>query len=171
MSITLIDTPASVNANTYASLAFALAYFDLRFPYAGDWDTADAERKKAVLYWATKLLDDEFTWNGGRATRDQALGWPRVGVVDRDGWEYDSNEIPKELQRAVCELALNLLGSNTTNPSALAGIKSVTLGPISVTADRLDPKTALVIDDRITRSIEHLGRQRRLSITAQLVRV
>lgn len=100
------DGTARADAESYASIAFADAYHDAMG--AASWANATLTARETALRKATAYVEAAYTWRGVRATVEQALSWPRGGVmVDGVGVEIDV--VPIQLQRAVCELALKSL--------------------------------------------------------------
>ena len=74
--ITKEDGTGRPDANSYAAVADADAYFDGHL-YVSAWTGAAADRKAAALVMATRLIDSEFQFEGFRARDAQALQWPR----------------------------------------------------------------------------------------------
>lgn len=88
-------------ANSYISLDEATAY-QRRFNRQ-DWLELSDDEKKASLIKATQYVDNQFTWKGRRKFQSQDLGFPRVMLIDIDGFEV--TDIPSRLKQAVCEAA------------------------------------------------------------------
>jgi len=173
MAITLVveDGTAKTDSNTYISLADAETYF-LGHYYASDWNGATDPNKNIVLAMATRILDQWVTWYGQRATKDQALEWPRYGVVDRDGWQFDSNIVPEFLKRATAELALYLLREDTTvNPETL-GFKEISVGSLRLVVDSIDRDKFGALPDAVLVIVEPFGaiRKRGTPMIAKLSR-
>lgn len=108
MALNVETGAGSSTSDSYASLADAAEYASARgltFAITGD-DEALAEQ---ALRRATTWLDG-YTLSrlpGLRTNlRDQALQWPRVGVVDREGNAIESDEIPTEIINACIEAAV-----------------------------------------------------------------
>ena len=116
MAVTLTCTPGGASDNSYVSLADAEAYFANRLNSSvnGDWtnDSAGVARtddvKKAALITATYRLDEEAFF-GSKSDSAQALKWPRLGVLDEDGNEFDGDTIPARVKQATYITALELL--------------------------------------------------------------
>lgn len=131
MAITIIATPGGVDSNSYGSLAEADTYLEAHFE-AEAWSALDDERKKAALVASTRYLEN-FRYGGQKATGSQALGWPRIGVSDYDG--YTITGVPAKLKGAQFEIAIWEL----TEDDRLAGgfeldnLDSVEIGPIKYT--------------------------------------
>ena len=116
MAVTLTYTPGGASDNCYVTLAEAEAYFlnRLNSSVNGDWtnDSAGVARtddvKKAALITATLRIDEEM-FLGSKSSTTQALKWPRVNVVDEDGYYFDSDAIPSRVKQATYICALELL--------------------------------------------------------------
>jgi hypothetical protein len=151
--ITLVATPGAADANSYATVEEADAYYDSRL-YADGW-LASGVNKAAALAMASRLLDGFFTWTGDAATQrqssrlpryafftwtgapstaEQALCWPRQGMYSRNGYLIASGEIPNALKNATAELAGQLLTADRTvdNDIEAMGITSLKAGPVSL---------------------------------------
>lgn len=136
-------TPGASNADSYASLADANAYFSDRGVTA--WTGTDPT-KEAALRKATAYLDNAYRgkWRGVRVNDDQALAWPRcnsetirtnttftIALIDDDGFEIPTDAIPTAIARATMEAALLALGGTDLEPALAAaqvGIKSISKG-------------------------------------------
>lgn len=100
---TLDATVGGVAANSYATLAEALLYYETRLPVDG-WENADDQ--SILLMMATRVLDalampmrtyvppqggqpgyyiTRRAWAGSPATLSQKLAWPRLGLYDMNG--------------------------------------------------------------------------------------
>lgn len=157
MALTLIveDGTAKSTANTYISLADAETYFEGR-ANKSTWSDATDANKNIALVDAARQLDALVDWYGSRATEDQSMRWPRYGAYDRDGWAFDSDEIPTELQEAQCELAIAILAEDRTDDPDGIGLKRVKAGSVEVEFNSAVSKP--VIPTIIKRLIGHLGR-------------
>lgn len=143
--MTIVATAGAANADSYATLEDANAYFTDRAIAA--WTGTDAA-KEAALRRATTYLDNQYRgkWVGIRYAETQALAWPRVdgfrgyagGVTcplfDVDGFEIAYDSVPLQIRRATFEAALLLLGGSTLEPTLDRGgqIKSIgkSVGPL-----------------------------------------
>lgn len=151
----LVTTPGAANANSYASLLEADAYFALRLSAAA-WNNASEEDQEAALAMATRLLDAmPSAWTGSATyASTQALGFPRTGMRNRNGAALSSLTIPQVLKDATAEFAKWLLESDRTGDSdvvnlSLLGVKA---GSVDVTFAKktLEEKTAEMVPDNLT---------------------
>lgn len=119
----VVETGAGLaNADSFVTVDYCVAYCAAHgIAFSGE--LADQER---ALRNGAKWLTFTPTWQGGRTQlRAQGLAFPRVGVVDREGYPILSTEIPFEVMYAQCELA----AYDLANPGALF--------PTVVLADRV----------------------------------
>jgi hypothetical protein len=97
------------DANSYVDLAYADAYFTTR--RVADWATLTDDEKEGALINATDFVEITYGSNfKGEQVRpyEQALAFPRVGVWIAPNVELPSDEIPKRLKDAVCDLAFKV---------------------------------------------------------------
>jgi hypothetical protein len=101
-------TIGGANADTYGTIAEADAYFTGRGN--STWTGTDAV-KEAALRTAAAYLDNVYQgkWKGLRVNELQARSWPRVDVLDYDGFYVSSLIIPRQVKNAQFEAALLLL--------------------------------------------------------------
>lgn len=132
MPLTLIPIPTA-GANSYVSLAQAVAYFEGRVG-ASAWTAAGTAAREQALVSATARLEQE-TWKGERATASQPLAWPRLYILNDDRTlEYDGTTAPPRLVAGTCELALALLSASgdPLGATGLEGFETVKIGPLEV---------------------------------------
>lgn len=103
-SIELIveDGSSVASANSYVSLEYADTYC-VNHGYT-EWLTQEEYVRKSAVIKAMDYIDSLFPWKGKKMYRDQSLSFPRVNIVDDDGFNR-TGEIPEQLKRAVCEAA------------------------------------------------------------------
>lgn len=118
------------NANAYLSEAEANTY---NSDHAVDaaWSAASTEDKEKSIRLATQYIDARYIrkWFGRRVQRDQALDWPRTGVVDADRFLIDSDIVPQEVKDATAEMALRSLKGEDLMPDIA--------NPGSITSERV----------------------------------
>lgn len=96
------------SANSYCTVAEADAYHSTRGNNP-EWTAASPSDKELYLQWATRQIDSLFVFIGTRSTVQQALMWPRYNAWDRDGYPYNSSEVPIRLKNAEAEFAFQLI--------------------------------------------------------------
>jgi hypothetical protein len=131
MPLIIEDGTARADAESYASVAYADAYFSSRAVTA--W-TGTNDQKEALLRKATDFMGQVYrgAWSGRRKTETQALDWPREGVPRLDyGGLYASDAIPAEIVRACCELALRAVTNGALYSDQTQAISEQTVGPIT----------------------------------------
>lgn len=112
------DGTGIANANAYVSLTEADSYFQARNNLSWNVRTTP-DKEKAILY-ATSFMDGVFYWLGHIKKNDQALGWPRILVYDKEGRSIDGDSVPLRVKNATCELALEAL-DKPLSPSLARG--------------------------------------------------
>lgn len=158
MSIILVATPGAADANTYCTAEEDSAYQQLRLHNTGWVASGDVQARSLVM--ATMLLDAHlsmadqafykaqdkryrYAWTGQAADGVQALAWPRIGMVSRNGYPIPANVIPVELKRAVSEFAgqIRLTERTLDLDQKTQGLKSLSAGPVSmVFKDNIEPQ-------------------------------
>ena len=133
----IVATAKSATANSYCTLAEADQYQDDRPAVSTTWADASENSKIRALLWATKLMEACFEWTGYASTTTQALGWPRMGLLERIDVSLDSDTVPSEIKNAQSEFARQLLVSNRAQDSDIESdsIKSVKAGSIALEFD------------------------------------
>lgn len=137
-------TVGGATANSYLDVtAFkALATTRTNVPTASDADIATA------LMAATARLEQEHYVGYRTNPAAQALKWPRVPIMDDDGWLYDPQTIPAPVLQATTDLAIELLRDATfLDRSGLLQFESLTVGPID-----LKPKMAALAPGQLPAS-------------------
>lgn len=132
MALTVETGSGSATSDALVALADADEYHAAQGN--ATWTGEDADKETAIRR-ATGVLNG-YSWQGYRTNgRNQSLAWPRAGVVDREGYGIDSDEIPQEIKDACCELALReLVTPGTLTPDLIAGdsVKREKVGPLEV---------------------------------------
>lgn len=115
MAITIIieDGSGVVSANSYTTVSGCDAYLERYGEASWASSSITTTMKQNALLKAMKYLD-YLPWKGKRVSSDQALSWPRSGVVNADGYDVDEDVVPQEVIAAQCELALRSLPSSST---------------------------------------------------------
>lgn len=96
------------NANTYVSIAEADAYLE-EFGTPATWAAATEEQKRIACKKATRYMDLHYVWAGTRRVVDQALGFPQVGIEDRDGNVVSCESVPVKAKQCCIYLASRVI--------------------------------------------------------------
>ena len=145
MATLVLETGAGLtNSNSYCDLAGGNTYHDNRL-HVTDWTNASDADKETALVWATNLLDDMIAWNGTIANDDQALRWPRDGIIDLDGNTVDDDIIPDFLRESTAEFSRLLIASDRFADSDTAGFKELKVGPIELVMDKYSASPKLPV--------------------------
>lgn len=145
MAATLIveDGTGKADANSYATVAEADAYHETRL-FVTAWTGASTPDKTAALIWATRVIDEQTTWDGARVDQRQALQWPRYGVPSRDrNIPFDSDIVPVFLKDATAEMARLLIAGDRTADNDTEGFKRLKVGPVEIEPNASDRPTIL----------------------------
>lgn len=147
MGLVVEDGTGKATANTYIALADADAYHVERGNNA--WAQADDVKKVAALIKATAYIDAVYGLRapGNILVSTQALVWPRIGAIDRDG--YPVVGVPTRLKHALCEAALiSLLVDLLPDLERPATVKSERSGGqgVDYSANGLPYKTFQIVD-------------------------
>lgn len=98
------------DANSYVSVSYADSYSKNRNYDA--WLSQSEYVRKAAVIKGMDYVDSLFRWKGTRKYRNQSLCFPRIDIVDDDGFNR-SGEIPENLKKAVCEAAFLVVDQYT----------------------------------------------------------
>lgn len=113
MALIVEDGTGLPDANSYATVEYANAYFSVRG--VEQWEDADTSEKEAALVRATSGLDTKYRgkWIGQKRHAEQKLAWPRSQAIgeddpltDEDGAPLPTDAVPALVMEAVCEVAL-----------------------------------------------------------------
>ena len=136
--VLIVETGASLTtSNTYCTLAQANTYHSSRL-HVSDWTDAYNDTRNRALVQATRMLDNLVEWDGYKTDSDQALRWPRTGVIDPDDDAVDSDAIPTFLREATAEFARLLIASDREADSGTAGFKELEAGSLRMVIDKYD---------------------------------
>jgi len=132
MALTVEDGTGLANADSYISVADALAYHDARGNT--NWATITTLEQEQAIRRATDFMQQVYSWKGSRKTDTQALAWPRY-YVERDNGYYPSDSVPNEVKNACAELAFKAAGGDLSPDIAQRVIREK-IGPIEVEYDK-----------------------------------
>ena len=130
MSINVEDGTNVSSADSYISVADADTY-NLAHTADPDWVAAITAVKEKGLKLATQYLDSKYRmrWRGARFNEVQALGWPRTGFYDYDGFEIEGESVPTRLEEATVEAAIRVVkGDNLFAVNENPGLKAHSWG-------------------------------------------
>jgi hypothetical protein len=133
--VAYVVTPGSSIANGYASVAEMDAH-NADYPYASGWFALTQAKKEQYGIRATLGLDTmPEAWTGRATSSAQALGFPRRGMLSRNGFPVGVHVVPAELKAAQSEyarllMAKDLLGTDSVQQK---GIKSLSAESVSIT--------------------------------------
>lgn len=132
-------TLGAVSANSLITVARADAYHEARGNAA--WANAEIEAKQTALVRACDYLAQYYglAWQGTLATPEQALDWPRTGVVAY-GVAVSPDVLPPQVGDAQAVLALKALAGDLA-PDLTRGVKQQTVGPITTIYDDYSPQS------------------------------
>lgn len=130
MAIVIEDGSGLPNAEAYISVANADAYFLARGSAA--WAALTTEAKEQALRNGADYMAGVYgpRWKGSRKTAEQALDWPRTGVV-ANGFAVPDDVVPAAVARANAELAVRASAGPLLGDQG-AAVKQETVGPITV---------------------------------------
>lgn len=139
---TLDPTVGGATANTYCTLQEALDYWDGHALSASKaaFEAANQNDQSSALIQATMLLDSCFIWTGLAVGATQLLGWPRMQMLNRNGFPIDTGTIPIQLKWAEAEWAGQLLANagRTDNNDALDfNLSSLRAGDVTLNFDTI----------------------------------
>jgi hypothetical protein len=161
VTVTVEDGTGKADANSYASVAQADAYFGTR-PRSTLWSPLTADQKGQFLIHATRILDAAVVWKGEPMLESQALAFPRTPS------ELEAAEVPAAIPVALFEIAYLSIGKDLTAEPSLNGVKLIEVGPIKIEANA---STGPDLIPRWVRNlIAHYGTPRGSAANATLVR-
>ncbi|MCB2186282.1 MAG: hypothetical protein KQJ78_07685 [Deltaproteobacteria bacterium] len=165
MALIVEDGTGLATADSYNSLAELTAYHAARGN--ADWAAGAEADQEAAAREAAAFLDDVCRgwWKGVKASGTQALAWPRVNVLDEDG--YGVTGLPTEVKAAHAEASLRALAGDLTPDLARGGrIKRKSIAG-AIETEYMDDAPAGTIYPEIARKLAGLLRS---AFTVELVR-
>jgi len=141
MPFTLIVEDGTVidDANSYASVAEADAYFLIDSNFAAPWDAYTDAEKEALLGWSTRILDQRVDWSGSKYDTESALRWPRINTYDADNVRVPYTVVPTAVKHALFELVKY---SVTTDPTTTQEVTSISKLVADVVEIEYQPNTS-----------------------------
>lgn len=153
-------TPAGSNSYVDPAGAYFTTYLAGHL-YGSGLSTATDANKEAAVRMATTVLDYSVTWHGYRNTAEQALEWPRTGVVV-DTRLIAADTIPGAIQAATMELAIALLRRDRTDDSVAQPVKKISLGDGALDLDLGAASTdapATILPDAVFQIVRKYGKR------------
>jgi hypothetical protein len=135
VAVTLIveDGTGKSDANALVSLDAAKEYWDSR---GTSYSSYSDDQLNGAIVRASAFLTNAFVWGGLKVHgRDQTMAWPRVNMIDREGWVVPSTEVPREVTAACAEIALyeaETPGAMNPNVVLAEKVRSEQVGSIRV---------------------------------------
>lgn len=155
MALTVETGSGNAAADSYNSLqgiAALLAERGLTLPAGPDAANEGAAREATVYL-------DHFSYRGAIRGNNQALAWPRIDVVDREGREIRSNVVPPAILRAHAFLTYQARLAALRPVLTGAPITSETVGPIKTdygeggsTPERTFPEVEMILRNLLASS-------------------
>lgn len=176
ITVTVEDGTGKADANSYISVEAASAYHAANFHTAAAWAALTADQKAQAVITASRMLDQQFTWNGKRTVAAQAMQWPRsyvpnpvAGQPEEDDY-IEEDEVPPEIINACAQLAYEVTQANREAAPAGEGLSSFTLeGVMSVDFDLSTAPP--YFPDWVIPALAQFGTRRSVgSCTAKLIR-
>lgn len=135
MTLVVEDGTGLSTAEAYVSVADAITYLSKFSSTPAAWSSSSETAKENALREAARYLDAVYgnRWLGSRRILEQALDWPRVDIVDRDGFYVDSESIPDAIKNANAYLAAVAVSSTLLPDQSNTGViarKKIKVGPI-----------------------------------------
>lgn len=143
MTLIVEDGTGRADADSLDTMTFLDSYHAAMGNIA--WAAADLDDREAAARRASRNISDAYKWSGWPLNpRVQAFSWPRINVVDGDGYSVPSDEVPDEIQRAVAIVALKELespGAMAPEFNASEALTRETYGPVTFeySSARTDP--------------------------------
>lgn len=132
MAFVVEDGTGLSTATAYCSVDDADTYHTLHGAPSA-WTNATTAQKEAAIMAATVYMDATFSWKGEVTSTDQALGWPRDGVVDGEDRDVDSDIVPTRVQDCCAYLALQHINSALDQTYSRGGaIKRQKVGTLEI---------------------------------------
>jgi len=131
MAFIVEDGTGLATANSYVSVAYADDFHSDRGNTS--WASATTATQQAALIKATDYVESNYTIiTGSVLVSTQALQWPRIMAIDRNGFILDSASVPRVVKDAACILALVVADGTDINAPIERTTKREQAGPVEV---------------------------------------
>jgi len=133
MALIVEDGSGVTDADSYVTLAYADAYILAMGYTTPDWSALTDAQKESCILRAMSFIE-ALNYKGTKADQDYSLEWPRVGVIDRNGYALDNDFIPEQLKKALVECAFReqTLGTLQGDLDGASNIKSLKAGSLAL---------------------------------------
>jgi len=132
----LVTEVGGETANSYGTLDDLKAYFANREEAVGLLSEGDSVLIARMIQ-ATLINDTVLKAYGSLASNEQALEFPRKGLVDKHGRSYSDDSIPEKIKYAQFEQTLYLYLNDISIPSILTqGFKEAKLDVMQIKLDK-----------------------------------
>lgn len=142
-------TVGGANANSWADETYFKAFRANRLPaIAAVLNAVDAVITPALIV-SCRMMGDDFKWTGSAVDAVQALTWPRLGMLTRNGFPIAGTVIPNALKDAQCEMTYELLAGAdlvSDNDALLKGIQSLKAGSVALSFQTQNTSTVESVD-------------------------
>lgn len=155
MSLIVENGTMPEGANVYADVATCDLWQQARgseaWPVPDDGaEDPDTAKKEAALILAADYLNG-LRWKGRRAASGRVMAWPRLDVVDGDGYAVPGDVVPVQVVNANCYLAGLAFEGMNLQPSLERGgrVQSEKVSSLQTTyfEDARDREVFTVISD------------------------
>lgn len=150
MSFIVEDGTGLATANAYISVADCDTY-QAEF-IRNDWASLSNDLKELYIKQATKWIDNNYSFDGTKNSREQALSFPRTYCYDKDGYLIDSDIVPKEIENATCEVAYLYVSNSSVfdTPERLTRKEKVDVLEVEYIENQSEVNNFLEIDQILT---------------------
>ncbi|MCE5229012.1 hypothetical protein LLG95_05385 [bacterium] len=125
MAITIDTTVSGANANSYASIAEADAYFEANVPFFPIWSAMTEAEKSARLVRAAQAID-RMTFTGDKAIDGQSMEFPRN--------QDDISLISPRVRNAQLEMLLHHFADQDASTGRTSGSREIASVDVNQTA-------------------------------------
>lgn len=148
-------TVGGPDSTSFVTVEEADAYFTSH-PFGEPWLEYDESQKESYLMMSTRTLSAQC-WTGQATSPDQALAWPRMGMIGTNGYPIPSDIIPREIKYMTLEMAFRTASEGSTASSSVAdqSLKRVKAGSVEV--EYFNPQDVTTAFSLVPTDIKQLG--------------
>ncbi len=157
MSFTfVVETGAALpDATSYTNIEFADDYVEMNIHRSDEWLALDEDVKERLLGRASFMLDSRTKWKGRKTEQDSGLKWPRIGVIDEDGYLIGDDVVPIIVQQAAVEYATYFMDEDIIAGSTTSAYREITVDVITLKIN--NEETTALVPDVVKSMIENSG--------------